>query len=76
MDIADAILPVSFLFNARRHGLGLLPSIARGEAVMPSPNLFAPNITTEILRCDYAAYAGDAAGDILYGWCFACTIID
>lgn len=77
MGIAYAILPVSCPFNAWRHQLSLPPpSIARDKPVMSSPNPFTPNIPPAILFCDHAAYVGDAAGDILYGWYFACTIID
>jgi len=43
---------------------------------MSSSNPFAPKVSADILYFEHAAYAGNAAGDILYGWWFAITIID
>jgi len=43
---------------------------------MSSSNPFAPKVSQAVLYYEHAAYAGNAIGDILYGQCFATTVID
>jgi len=39
-------------------------------------NPFTPKIPPEVLYYEHVAYAGNAVGDILYGWCFVTTVQD